>query len=230
MRHASPAPQLLVGLADTGVNGAVFMARRHWLAEDGTVADGPPTSDAMGHGTALADLIRERVPGCGLLSAQVFDRRGIATPLAVAQGIRWLAEAGARIVNMSFGLRDDRPALAAACAEALAAGVLLVASAPAMGGAIFPASYPGVLKVTGDARCGADDLALLDGIRADFGASPRLPTGRMIAGASVATARVTAMLAAILGREPGLANGDVLQRLRASARYPGPQTEHLHVR
>lgn len=230
MTYSQSAPPLLVGLADTGINGPVALARRHWLAEDGTVADGPAAPDVMGHGTALADLIRERVPGCGLLSAQVFDQRGIAMPLVVAGGIRWLVESGARIVNMSFGLREDRPALAEACAEALAAGVLLVASAPAMGGAIFPAAYPGVVKVTGDARCGTDDLAVLDGERADFGASPRLSTGRMIAGASVATARVTAMLAAMLAREPHLANAELLERLRSSARYLGPQTEHLHAR
>lgn len=223
---SSPA----IGLIDTGVNGPVVSARRFWLASDGAAASGPSLPDAMGHGTVLAELIRDRVPGCDLTCAQVFDQRGVASPLLVACGIRWLLEAGVRVINMSFGLRENRGVLAEACAEAIAAGAMLVASTPAMGDPIFPASYPGVIKVTGDARCDFREVAVLDGERADFGANPRLPTGRMIAGASVATARITAELAAILCQEPALGNSAVLARLRAAARHRGPQTEHLDAR
>lgn len=223
-------PPPAIGLIDTGINGSVASARRFWLDAGGSVVDGPATPDSMGHGTVLAELIRDRSPGCELLCAQVFDHRGVASPLATAAGIHWLLAANVRLINMSFGLREDRQVLADACAQAIAAGVILVASAPAMGNPIFPASYPGIVKVTGDARCEVPDVSVLGGGTADFGASPRLPTGRMIAGASVAAARITAELALILSRKPDLSNADALARLRAQARYQGPQTEHLDAR
>jgi len=160
----------------------------------------------------------------------VFDRRGVASPAAAAAGIRWLVAEGARLINLSFGLTQDRAVLAEACAAAVRAGVLLVAATPAMGPRVFPAAYPGMVRATGDGRCRHDEISALDGDRADFGANPRLAAHDRASGASVAAARVTAALSRLLAAEPGLDNGEMLRRLAAAAAHRGPQREHLEGR
>ncbi|CAA7611376.1 conserved hypothetical protein [Candidatus Terasakiella magnetica] len=221
----------VVGLLDSGVPEAQAMAsRRFALGDDGTVESQTAHSDSLGHGTALAALILARAPAARLLNAQIFDHRGITSPAAAAAGIRWLTAAGARLINLSFGLTQDRAVLAEACAQAVKAGVLLVASTPAMGPCVFPAAYPGIVKVTGDGRCHGDDIAWLDGARADFGASPRPVADSKVAGASVAAARVTAALAQLLAIRPERENSAVLRRLAGTAAHRGLQREHYHDR
>ncbi len=218
----------MIGLLDSGVGGPLCglgAARRFSLDDDGEVAEGPAEADPLGHGTAVAELIVERARGVPLFSAQVFDRRGLTSAAVVAAGLDWLVGQGVRIVNMSLGLTEDRVVLAEACARARAAGVLLVASVPAIGPLVFPAAYPGVVRVTGDARCQGEQIARLDGTRADFGANPwpdGNPGGRpRIAGASVAAARVSGSLARLLVSE---GSGEAAcQALAATAAHRGPQ-------
>ena len=133
----------------------------------------------------------------------------------------WTAKGG-RARKHQQRLRADRDVLRAACAAAEAAGVLLVAASAARGAPVFPAAYPGVLRVSGDARCGPEEVSDLEGEPAHFGASPVASgaTG-LVGGASFACARVSGMLAAVLAREPGLGAPAVLARLRALARYRG---------
>jgi hypothetical protein len=60
----------------------------------------------------------------------VFDERGVTSALQVAAGIEWLVMRGVRLINLSLGLREDRPALREACAAAQDAGVSLDDEAP----------------------------------------------------------------------------------------------------
>ena len=145
-----------VGIIDSGVVAA--LAGR--VAAACRVAPGPPaprpavaSPDRLGHGSALARLILDAAPGVRLLVAQVFDDRPAASPAAIAAALDWLVGQGARLVNMSVGLTADRAVLRAACARAVAAGQIVVAAVPAVGPVVFPAAYPGVVGVTGDARC-----------------------------------------------------------------------------
>ncbi len=222
------------GLCD-GVAAAAAAARRFYLDDGGEVAVGSPGIDSLGHGSALAKLILGRVPAIRLMSAQVFDHRGIAAPAVIAAGLDWLVSEGAQVVNMSFGLTQDRAVLAGACCRAVEAGVLLVASVPAVGPTVYPASYAGIVRATGDARCGDGEISYLGEPRADFGARPWLPGidevsgAATIAGASVACARVAAELAALLAAAPER-GAAALARLIKTATPLGPQREHLSLR
>ncbi|EME68087.1 hypothetical protein H261_20180 [Paramagnetospirillum caucaseum] len=230
----------MIGLLDTGLSGHLAggtrLSRRFWLDEGGDIAHGPARPDLMGHGTALAELIHADAPSIPMVNAQVFGADGTSSPAAIAAGLRWLIDNGVRIVNMSFGLAEDRRVLAEACRSAVQAGLLLVTAVPAMGAMVFPAAYPGTVRVTGDGRCHAGHVSLIDDGRVHFGASPHL-TGRpaspwrqsAVAGASVAAARVTARLARLLHRFPDAANRQLLARLEAEAAHLGPQREHLHA-
>jgi hypothetical protein len=131
--------------------------------------------------------------------AQVFDARQRTTPELVAAGLDWLRDEGARIVNMSFGLHHDRAVLRHAIVTAQAAGMILVASAPARGAMVYPGGYAGVIRVSGDARCGPDEISALGGDPADYGACPHDADGRL-GGASFAAAHVTGLLASHLSK------------------------------
>lgn len=213
-----------VGLIDSGVSGAaaqaVVAARRFVLsAED--VQEQPPLDDTFGHGSTLAGLILHAAPAVQLVSAQVFAQ-GVTTPAAVAAGLRWTLAQGVQLVNLSLGLRHDRTVLRAACAEAQAQGVLLIAAAPARGGPVYPAAYPGVLRASGDARCQPGEFSWLATAQVDIGACPRglddSPTG---GGASCAAARVTGLLAAYLAA--GGCWSELPDWLEQHARYHGPE-------
>jgi hypothetical protein len=222
---------LLIGLLDSGLAPelapSVAAGRRFALDDHGEVAAGPVEADRLGHGSALAQVILEAAPQARLLDAQIFHTSIATTPAAAAAGLDWLVGAGARIVNMSFGLRHDRAVLRRACAEAAAAGVILLAAAPARGAMVYPAGYPGVVKVSGDARCAPGEVSTLGGRQADFGAHPR-PLGDAddagrSGGASFAVAHLCGLLAGFLTQEPDADRAAALAHLESIARYHGPE-------
>jgi hypothetical protein len=202
----------LVGLLDTGVApvlaGSIVVARAFGGARGG--------DDDTGHGTTVARIVLHHAPQARLLCAQAFGPGRRAEPAAVADGLRWLIRERARLVNLSLGLAHDRAELRAAVADALAAGLVLIAATPARGAPVYPAAYPGVLRVTGDARCALDEVSALGGEPADYGACARDLDGAP-GGASLAAAHVTGLLAR--GFDAG--EQDVAAILGRSVRYRG---------
>lgn len=179
-----------VGLVDTGI--ALSLSRS--VAAAKAFGAMPPGGDAAGHGTTVARIVLHHAPQAQLLGAQAFGPGGRAEAAAIAEALCWLIVKRARVVNLSLGLAHDRGVLRAAVAEALAAGLILVASTPARGAPVYPAAYPGVLRVTGDARCAPGEVSALGGELADYGACPRDLDGTP-GGASLGAAHVTGLLA-----------------------------------
>lgn len=217
-----------LGVLDSGVavRSGINVADQAAFAPgpDGIVERCILDAGSLDHGTAVARTILDRAPGVALLSAQVFRYGRPGIPMVVAAGLDWLVESGARIVNMSFGLRDDRKTLRAACSRALDRGALLVASAPARGPVVYPAAYPGVIRVTGDARCAPGELSWLGNERADFGACVGGPGHRPHdkgAGASLAAAHFSGELARVLSKSTG--KREALRLLRQSCCHIGAE-------
>ncbi len=204
-RRKVSRPPLRVGMLDSGVNtrldSRVVATQAFIKTESGAIELEPARADRLGHGTLLTGIIAERVPEAQFVVAQIFIDQLLASAQQAAAGLDWLVSQEVKIVNMSFGLRVDREPLAQACHRALAAGVVLVAASPARGAAVFPSAYPGVIRVTGDVRCAADEFSQLDSPQAEYGACVRVP-GSPVAGASVATAYISAQLACYLSRGP----------------------------
>ncbi|MBK4997805.1 peptidase S8 and S53 subtilisin kexin sedolisin [Pseudomonas sp. S31] len=218
MRH-----DLRIGVIDSGCApaqaGAVLAGRRFWL-EDGTLHHGPLQPDRLGHGSAVLASLQAEAGQAPLLLAQVFNGQGATSALQVAAALLWLAEQGATLVNLSLGLQQDRPVLRRACAEAQAAGVLLCASSPARGGPVYPASYPDVIRVTGDARCAPGQWSWLGSAQADFGG---YVGERGMAGASLGCAALSGRIAALLQQQPGLDRAQLVAWLQANAAFIGPE-------
>ena len=221
-------PCVRIGLVDSGVAGAAGprIANSAAFVLDGDdlvrVAAEP---DRLGHGTAVAAILAECMPDAALYVAQVFGARHTTTALQVAAAIDWLVAQDVQVINLSLGLREDRPVLARACARAIDAGVLLCAASPARGAPVWPAAYPGVLRMTGDARCARDEISALDSAQADFGAHVLpLDGARVGAGASIGCAWLTGRVGRLLADGCPARIEAVREALTRSARYHG--TEH----
>jgi hypothetical protein len=195
------------------------------------VFTGPAISDPVGHGTDVSEVICSASRAVDLLVGQVLDPRGIATAAAVAAAIGWSLDAGADLIHMSLGLRENRHVLAAATATAVKSGCIVVASAPARGESTFPASYPEVIRATGDARCQRDEISHLKSAQADFGGCPRHvqrvepadPSTVRFGGASLGAAHLTRFLVDRIA--PGSDVTSVRARLSAMACYLGTETK-----
>ncbi len=126
------------------------------------------TVDQYGHGTMVAGVIAARgnngqgVAGvcwtCLIMPVKVLDANGTGSAASVAAGIRWAADHGANVINLSFILSSPDPAVEASIAYAHEQGVLVVAAAGnnGSGNATYPAAYPMVVSVA--ATDGADQL------------------------------------------------------------------------
>lgn len=165
---------VVVAVIDSGVAGAndhFTGALRQGvnLLDDGSPAD----EDTFGHGTAAASIIAAR-PVTGSTVVGIAPRATIQpvriyyadteeaedddehiTPQRIADGIRWAAENGADVINVSLNTTEDHPDLAAAVATAAEHGALVVASSGNRNTSDieenvlrYPAAYEGVLAVS----------------------------------------------------------------------------------
>jgi hypothetical protein len=170
---------------------------------DGVVE--PCVPDRLGHGTKVAEVIRNSCRDIVITHAQVFHERPVTSALQVAMAIDWFVSRPAPyqvdIICMSLGLAADRASLREAIHRASAQKVLIVAASPARGIACYPAGYDSVIGGTGDTRCQWEQLSRL-GPRL-FGAWSNSPEhgGKGMAGASLGAARVAGYLAKILMEE-----------------------------
>ena len=197
------------------------------LAEDGQVqCSAGDRIDSIGHGTAVASLILATASRCSLLSAQVFDAARPTAARVIAAAVDWCVAEGARVINLSLGLRDDRRVLRESCLGAISRDVLLVASHPARGAVTYPAVYPGVLAVTGDIRCGEGDCSSIEHDRL-FGASAMPPNGFSGGGASYAAARMAGLAAFFFEVNPAATSMDFKNHLQAIVRFHGREQRQV---
>ena len=106
---------------------------------------------ASHHGSAVTSLLA----GAGAADLRVADVYGTdpagGNALALVRALDWLAGGGARVISISLG-GPNNAAVAKAIAAAQRQGVVIVAAVGNDGPAAppaYPASYPGVLAVTG---------------------------------------------------------------------------------
>jgi hypothetical protein len=217
----------LIGLVDSGFAGRQAHRVAHaaaFMLVDGQPRCGAASADRLGHGSALIDVMAALAPAARFAVAQVFGARPAASAAQVAAAIDWLVAGGVQLINLSLGLTEDRAVLRTACARALRAGVVICAAAPARGMPVYPAAYPGVFRMTGDARCAREEISHLDTRHADFGAHVRPLDGRVAGGgASIGCAHLAGHLARYLGDGGAARLTAVRAWLIAQATYHGPE-------
>jgi len=116
-------------------------------------------ADDHGHGTHVAGTIAQTTnTGRGaaglafcarLMPIKVLTRQGWGTTANVAEGIRFAADEGASVINLSLGGPIKSAILEDAVDHALARGVVVVAAAGNSGRSVgYPAAYDGVIAVS----------------------------------------------------------------------------------
>ena len=124
--------------------------------------DGVP-DEAAGHGTFVAGTIALVAPDARLVAYRVLDSDGQGTTYDAAQAITTAADAGAKVIDLSFGTPDGVPSrvLDDAIDYARTRGAVVVAAAGNYGDAdeTYPAARPGVLSVGALAAPDAEQLA-----------------------------------------------------------------------
>jgi subtilisin family serine protease len=140
-----------------------------------TRATAQDLADGNGHGTHVAGIVAAAANGKGvvgvapqakLMIVKVLDASGVGRSGAIAEGIRYAAANGARVINLSLGGDGADQALDDAIRDAGAAGALVVASAGNNGRDIdqkpsYPASIaaPNLITVASTDPQGGRDLS-----------------------------------------------------------------------
>jgi len=195
-----------IGVIDTGVNpwhshirGGVT-GLRIFLDQDGRIREDADFRDLVGHGTAVAGILRQQLPEVEIFAVRVFEQDLSAFPSLVARAVLRAAAEGCSILNLSLGMSPAAGSelLTMACSEVMAAGCTIVAAGHPGNDRLLPASIPGVLGVIADDRVPRGEINMDLGRTYPYAASgsPRdlegLPTTDNLWGNSFACARVTA--------------------------------------
>lgn len=169
-----------IGIVDTGVNAWHSHVRGHVtgcriFVADGSVHEDGDFRDPVGHGTAVAGVIRAALPDAEIFAVRVFDAGCRTYPSLVARGILRAAAAGCDFVNVSIAVPPGpgRETLTAACAAAIAAGCVIVASARADQRDWLPAALPGVFAVSADDSLAPDEVRVQGPLRLAAAGRPR---------------------------------------------------------
>jgi type VII secretion-associated serine protease mycosin len=236
-----------VAVVDSGVDADHPQLRGKVLpgADFYLVGNLPGNFDCVSHGTGVASIIAASpAPGIGfrgvapdarILPVRITDRElsdnGEATPInpdVVGQGIRYAADNGADVINLSLSGHGDYRAIGAAVAYARAKDVLVVAAVGnrADWGALpsFPAAYDGVLGVgsltiAGERAAGSQVGPYVDIMAPgeDVLAATRVGGHDYWAGTSFAAPFVAGVAALVRSAWPDLTASEVADRILATA-------------
>jgi subtilisin family serine protease len=197
-----------VGIVDSGVHAS----HPHVNGVAGGIAivrDGreePDYVDRIGHGTAVAAVIREKAPEAAIFVVKVFHDALATRVESLLQGIDWCIAQRMDLINLSLGTQNSahEAVLQAAVDRVTAAGIKLVAAYEDQGVRWLPGSLAGAVPVILDWDCPRHQCRttrLEDG-RLVYHASgyprpiPRIPPEHNLKGISFAVANVTGLLAA----------------------------------
>jgi len=222
-----------VALIDSGINAQHSHVQRVeggtqiCRGQDGTLKFLGSWRDSLGHGTALAGVLRAKAPNAQLYSVKVFDRILQTDAEVIAAAIRWVADQHIAIANCSLSTENaaDRALLQAACDYATGRGVLLVASTDGGVRELFPACLAGIIAVAGDERCAWDEYyySVEKGVFLAH-PHPRPLPGRPqrfnLHGHSFAAAHIAARIACIRERHPSAGREEILRFLLTDALPP----------
>lgn len=125
----------------------------------------------VGHGHAVAALVRVIAPHSPLMLARVLDDEGVGSYSTVAAGLDWAVRGGADVVNLSAGAAQGSKVISQLLEEARAAGVVVVVAAGNESGDVtYPARDGRTLAITGLHADGARMEQAGSGYQVDLGA------------------------------------------------------------
>jgi subtilisin family serine protease len=158
---------IVIAILDTGADSDHPDLQANLVA--GAYAYGSSTEDDQGHGTHVSGVsagvannggILGVAPRASIMPVKVLNYQGSGTWTAIANGIIWAADHGAKVINMSLGGTSDTDTVHNAVIYAYNKSVAIIASAgncgdssypyngcSSMNQTAYPAAYPEVLAV-----------------------------------------------------------------------------------
>jgi len=152
-------PSLRIAVVDSGVDVTHPDLAGRVVETYNAVDGGTDVTDTVGHGTFVAGVaaatadngigIAGASMGASVMAVKVADAQGDIWTDALAAGIIWAADHGAKVINLSLGGNTSSALERDAVAYASSRGVLLVAAAgnDATSTPTYPAAYPQVVAV-----------------------------------------------------------------------------------
>ncbi len=240
------ASRVVVAVLDTGIDMDHPAFEGRIVKPYDATTGGTDVTDKKGHGTHVAGIIagewgvKEGAGGVArdaqIMPVKVFGKNGKAEPKDIAKGIRYAADNGAKVINMSLGgneaslkklgLWEQMPELKEAIAYAQSKGVVIVAASGNDGeNAIsdyYPASLPDVLTVgavnPGHSRAGfsngGDELELTaPGVNILSAIPGNGATYKQEQGTSMAAPYVAGAAALVIAQHPDWTAAQVMEHL-----------------
>lgn len=157
---------IVVAVIDTGLDLNHPDLQGQWVKGYNELNPSSPPQDDQGHGTHVSGIISAAMnnqigiagiaPASKIMPVKVLDSSGNGDDMDVAVGIRWAADHGANIINLSLGEGlnlagsfDGSTYITEAVDYAQSKRILVVAAAgnDGVGTISYPAALPGVLSV-----------------------------------------------------------------------------------
>ncbi|MHB8991418.1 MAG: S8 family serine peptidase, partial [Chloroflexota bacterium] len=239
---ATGSPEVIVAVLDTGIDRSHPDLAGKLVAGYDFLNDDPDPDDDSGHGTFNAGVIGatsesgSRVAGVArgvqIMPIKVLDSNGKGPNSAVAQGLVYAVDHGARIVNMSFGNPATSQMETQAIRYAHSKGAVLVAAAGNTANldnaVIYPAAHEQVLAVAAtDEEDNVPDFSQHHpyvaisapgvGILSTYWRAAGYGNYAAASGTSAAAPHVAGLAALILSANPSLSNDQVKSILQKTA-------------
>lgn len=220
-----------IALIDSGINaghshvGPIAGGVAFAAGPTGEVLQTSDYRDFLGHGTALAGILKFKAPEATLFAVKIFTDRLVTSIEILEAALRWAIERKMHVVNLSLGTanREHRARMAGIAAMAKRAGTLIAASSPPERADMLPAALEGVFGVAAGDDCSWSEYRYISDDTIHFRAhpSPRplpgLDQSRNYRGHSFASAHLSALLALLIQDRPGLGFAGARERLIRSA-------------
>jgi Subtilase family len=95
---------------------------------DPSESAGDPQTTVAGHGTFIAGLITMLAPDCSIMPIRAFPPTGMSDAFTVAAAVKYAADHGAAVINLSLGSSEPSGLLASAILDARQRGITVVAA------------------------------------------------------------------------------------------------------
>ncbi|TCZ75567.1 peptidase S8 [Paenibacillus albiflavus] len=234
------ASGVIVAVIDTGVDLTHPDIEPHIASGYNVIKPEDQPDDDVGHGThvsgVISALVNNRLGVAGMtwssriLPVKVLDETGAGSTYAVAQGIIWATDHGAKVINMSLGNYATSSFLHDAIKYAYDKDVVLIAASgndntdrPS-----YPAYYPEVFAVaasdSNNNRASFSNYGdYIDVTAPGVNIASTYPKNQYVAlsGTSMATPHVSALAALIRATNPSLRNTEVMDIIRTTAQDIG---------